>query len=323
MRTIGAKYYRVSVTEADANGAPVGDPRPVNNVPAWNKAVAVPGGVDVVPVSLGPNSTVAPAQDSLYEIPYDGDLGANADWEADQYHMHLDTTDSGWNEPVPPVAGVATKRHLVTVEVFNADGKRLRPNGTLASGLPGDELEAAFTFRRKINDTGPTNMVPFAALTHLFWWDNRDVVSKIEDLRMGGVKSDEECQFLNGTGSSTFGIGYRAYHPWELFQLHHTIWWKRGLGGGSDTLLPATSINVGVPPAAEVASPTHTFDHMLNHPVPPTPPRTKCAFTVFLRTTNKRTDGDSLGYVYAPDSAAFAIDMAPLECPSCEGGNEG
>lgn len=334
MRTIGAKYYRVSVTEADANGDPVvGEiPQPVITVPAWNKAVAVPGGVDVVPVSLGPNSTAAPdvPRDSLYEIPYDGDLGTSADWESDQYHMHLDTTL--WNDPVPPGApdpvqnaGFPTKRHLVTIEVFNATGQRLRPNGTPYSGLDGIappagmEIEAGFTFRRKINDTGPTNMVPFGALSHLFWWDNRDTVSKIEDLRMDGLKSDEQCQFLNGTNDSTFGIGYRAYHPWELFQRNHRIWWKRGLSGGSDFLQTPISVNVGVPPAAEGASPTQTFGHMLNHPVPtpPPPPRTKCAFTVFLRTTNKRTDGDNLSYSHAHDSAAFAMDVAPLVCPPC------
>ena len=322
MRTVGAKYYRVSVTEADANGNPVGTPEYVTRGLSWKKAVAVPGGVDVVPVSLGPTSTSAPDEprDNLYQIPFDGDLGSNADWEADQYHVYLDTTDATrqWSDP-GAVAGQPAKRHLVTIEVFNAAGERLRPNGTPPTGLPGAEMEAAFTFRRKYQDTGPTNMVPFGALSHLFWWDNRDVEAKIEDLRMNGLESDEECQFLNGTSSSTFGIGYRAYHPWELFQRYHVIWWKRGLSGGSDTMLNSTA-NVGVPPAAEGASPTHTFGHMLDHPTPSTPPRTKCAFTVFLTTYNKRTDGDNLNYTWKSDSAAFALDIAPVVCEPC--GNE-
>ena len=322
MRTIGAKYYRVSVTEADSNGNPIGTPEYVTRGLSWNKAVAVGGGgVDVVPVSLGPTSTVAPdePQDNLYEIPFDGDLPLNSDWEADQYHVYLNTKalSKQWSDP-GAVAGQPAKRHLVTFEVLNASGQRLRPNGTPPSGLPGAEVEAAFTFRRKFQDIGPTNMVPFGALTHLFWWDNRDEVALIEDLRMNGLASDEECQFLNGTSSSTFGIGYRAYHPWELFQHYHTIWWKRGLKGGSDYMLTSSSSNVGVPPAAEGASPTHTFGHMLAHPAPEDPPpRTKCAFTVYLRTYNKRTDGDDLDHDWAGDSAAFAMDIAPTVCPPC------
>ncbi|MEW8050853.1 MAG: hypothetical protein AB2792_10190 [Candidatus Thiodiazotropha sp.] len=319
MRTTGAKYYRVSVTEADSNGNPVGSPEYVTRGLSWNKAVAVPGGVDVVPVSLGPVSTSAPDEprDNLYLIPFDGDLGSNADWEADQYHVFLDTGDATkqWSDPDAD-AGQPAKRHLVTIEVFNAAGERLRPNGTPPSGLPGAEIEAAFTYRRKIQDTGPTNMVPYGALSHLFWWDNRDVVATIEDLRMDGLASDEECQFMNGTSSSTFGIGYRAYHSWALFQKNHVISWRRGLSGGSDTMLNST-VNVGVPPGAEGASPTHTFGHMLNHPSPPTPPRTKCAFTVFLTTYNKRTDGDDLDFSRRRDSAAFALDIAPEVCVPC------
>ncbi|HHJ15213.1 MAG TPA: hypothetical protein ENJ80_00785 [Gammaproteobacteria bacterium] len=321
MRTIGAKYYRVSVTEADDDGNPVGVSEYVTRGLSWKKAVAVSGGVDVVPVTLGPYSTTAPdePQANLYEIPFDGDLGTNADWEADQYHVYLNTNSSSkqWSDP-GAVAGQPAKRHLVTIEIFDATGKRLRPNGTPSTGLPGAEIEAAFTFRRKIQDTGPTDMVPFGALTHLFWWDNRDVVASIKDLRMNGLESDEECQFLNGTYSSTFGIGYRAYHPWELFQRYHKISWKRGLSGGSDTML-VTSLNVGVPPAAVGAGPTHTFGHMLDHPVASTPPRTKCAFTVFLTTYNKRTDGDNLSFSWASDSAAFALDIAPTVCPPCPG----
>ena len=313
MRTIGAKYYRVSVTRADGFGNPVGVPEYVTRGLSWNKAEAVPGGVDVVSVGLGPTSTVAPdePQDNLYLIPFDGDLGMNADWEADQYHAFLDTSDLTklWSDP-GAVAGLPARRHLVGIEVFNAAGHRLRPNGTPATGLSGAEIEAAFTYRRKLQDIGPTNMVPFGALSHLFWWDNRDIVALIDDLRLNGIESDEECQFMTGTPSSTFGIGYRAYHPWELFQRRHVISWKRGLNGGSDTMLNST-LNVGVPPAPEVASPTHTFGHMLNHPVPATPPHTKCAFTVFLNITNKRTDGDSLGFSHRQESAAFALEIVP------------
>jgi len=312
MKTIGAKYYRVSVTEADASGNPSGSPMYVNTCPDWKKGVAVPGGVDVIPVSLGPVSTPAPnAQNSLFEIPYDSD----ADWEADQYHIHLNTMDARWSDPTNPTdpgaipPGQATTRYLVTIEIFNSSGERLRPNGTPATGLGGGEVEAAFTFRRKFQETGPTNMVPYGALTHMFWWDNREVVSTIEDLRMDGLAFTEECQFLSGVPASTFGIGYRAYHPWALFQHYHQVWWKRGLSGGSDTL-ETSNVNIGVPPGPVGSSPTAQFNDMLGNPPPPAAPvRTKCAFSVFVTTYNKRTDGDNLNYSHRTDSAAFALDI--------------
>ncbi|MEZ4415609.1 MAG: hypothetical protein R3E10_07620 [Gemmatimonadota bacterium] len=327
MRDIGAKYYRVSVREVNSNGDPVGSAEYYSDGLSWRKAVSTGGGgVDIVPVSLGPTSAgpVGSVQDNLYEIPFDGSLPLNSDWEADQTHVRLVTTDPAkdWSESTtPPVAGQPTKRHLVTIEVFNAAGERLRPNGTPATGLGGVEVQAAFTFRRKFQAIGPTNMVPFGALSHVFWWDNRAEVALIEDLRMNGVLSNEECQFLAGTSTSTFGIGYRAYHPYEMFQYYHKIWWKRGLSGGSDTM-HTSSLNVGVPPAAAGASPTHTFGHMLDHPAPATPPLTKCAFSVFLTTYNKRTDGDDLWHHWDTDSAAFALDIAP-ECPPCECQNGG
>lgn len=313
MRTIGAKFYRVSIMEANEFGNSVGSREYFKQGLSWTKAVAVPGGVDVVPVVLGPKSEGG--EDHLYEIPFDGGLGNSEDWEADQYHVHLDTLDSRWNDP--------SIRHLLTVEVFDATGQRLRPNGTPASGLDGTETTAAFTFRRKFQATGSTDMVSFGALTHMFWWDNREVVATIEDLRMDGIESDEECQFLTGTASSTFGIGYRAYHPEELFQRDHTIWWKRGLSGGTGVLLPAMPGNVGVPPALPEVSPIDSFGNMLG--ISSDPSRTKCAFTVFLQTVNKITDGDYLGYRHMHDSAAFALDIAPTICPPCEcdGGENG
>ena len=335
LRDVGAKYYRVSVTESDANGDPVGTPEYYTRGLSWTKAVSTGGGnVDIVPVALGPDTVVTPGpaadQDNCYLIPFDGDLPTAANWEADQHHVELVTTDAGkaWSE-IPMVGGQPvndqpTKRRLVTIEIFNANGERLRPNGTPPTGLPGPEVEAAFTFRRKFQATGATNMVPFGALTHLFWWDNRDVVAKIEDLRMDGVESSDECQFLTGDSASTFGIGYRAYHPWEQFQQRHAISWKRGLSGGSDTLHSASN-NVGVEPGPVGASPTHTFGHMLSHGVvPPNTPPTKCAFSVFLTTYNKRTNGDSLHFPHTTDSAAFALDIGP-GCPpcNCEGGGQG
>jgi hypothetical protein len=157
---------------------------------------------------------------------------------------------------------------------------------------------------------GPTAEVPFAALTHMFWWDNQALEATINYLNMDGDVFNEECLFLQGTASSTFGIGYRAYHPNEMFQLYHSITWQRGLGsaaGSTGALLASSPFNVGQPPALPGDSPTNTFAQMLRTDLDPT--RKKCAFTVFLGISSKTTDGDYLGNGGITRSAAFAIEI--------------
>lgn len=286
LRALGAKYYRLSVSAADASGNPVGTRHYLSAGLSWEKTVATTTGFEVVPVVLGPFP--AGGQEALYLIPYDAD----AEWNANQYHALLDTTDARWSDP--------TVRHLVTLEIFDAAGKRLRPQGTAAIDMPPAEGTAAFSFLRRATETSLTT-VPQAALTHLFWWDNRAVTAAIEDLRLNGQDFNGECQFLEGAATATFGIGYRAYHPNELFQQGHSISWQRGLNGASGTLLGSSQQNKGVPPAAPEPSPTNTFAEMLG------PTLTKCAFTVFLSITAKTTDGEDLGYHGITKSAAFAL----------------
>ena len=305
MRTapVGAIYYRIGITEADSTGAPTAAPNYLSAGLSWEKSVSDGmGGVDIVPVVLGPFSVGT--QDNLFKIPYDAD----GDWNADQYHGFLDTTDARWSNPAA--------RHLVTLEVFDAAGTRLRPTGSPASGATGAETAAPFTFRRRFQDLGPTSPVPFAALTHMFWWDNQALEAVIEYLNKDGGLFNEECLFLLGTAGSTFGIGYRAYHPNELFQLAHAISWQRGVppvplhvpNDSVGYLLLGASNNVGQPPAGPGNSPTNTFADMLRTDLEAT--RKKCAFTVFLSISSKTTDGDYLGNHSITRSAAFALEIA-------------
>lgn len=284
LKLIGAKYYRLSITRSTATGTPIGSREYYGPGLSWKKAV----GPDIVEVALGP--VPVGTEQFLYEIPYDAD----ANWEAGQYHAEIDTTDPHWTDPLV--------RHLVTVEIFDATGRRLRPNGAPATGQAGTEVAAAFTYRRKVAETGPTQDVPFGALTHAFWWDNRPVEAEIIELVKDGVPSSAVCQFLEGDPTSTFGINYRAYHPEGLFHRHHHIWWKQGLAGSHGDILNPGLGNVGVPPAAPGASPTVTFETMLGA-------HSRCAFTVFLTTYGKTTDGDNLSYPHVTDSAAFALSV--------------
>lgn len=296
MASVGARYYRISVTAADENGDPIGERHYLTEGLSWKKAVLTPSGVDIVPVNMGPFTRGT--EGNLFSIPYD----AENDWNAGQFHGRINTNDPDWSDP--------TVRHLVTLEVFDEDGHRLRPTGAPAVGLPATELPADFTFRRRTQDEGSTDNVPFAALTHMFWWDNRSLEAEIVGLNRDGVESNSECQFLEGSASTNFGISYRAYHPNEMFQLSHSIRWRRGLGSFADSvgfLLPSSSDNVGQPPADPGDSPTNTFGQMLG--IASVPARRKCAFTVFLNIGSKITDGGGLNGQTRQDTAAFALEI--------------
>jgi hypothetical protein len=248
-------------------------------------------------VSLGPQPPIG-GTNFLYTIPYDAD----ADWDADQYHAVLNTNDLRWNDP--------DKRHLLTLEVFDAAGARLRPNGTPPTGQPGAEHTAPFTYRHQFQDLGPTANVPFGALTHLFWWDNRSVYADIESLIKNGLVFNAECQYLQGTAASTLAAGYRAYHPNPQFHYVHALWWYRGSGatpGSTDTLTYST-VNVGMPPNPAGVSGAHTFAHLLRTDLDPS--RLKCSFVIYLHCYVKTWDGETiLTGLERGDAWAFSVEI--------------
>lgn len=296
---VGAKYYRVSVSEADSSGNPTGSRDYYADGLSWQKAVMTGSGLDIVPEVLGPFTINGVT--NLYTIPYD----SNADWTgAGRYHAAIDTTK------------FADKQHLVTLEVFDAAAVRLRPVGTAPTGQPGSEVAKPFKFRRWFQAGGSpgddTLEVPFGALTHLFWWDNGLPYAKIDALVRNGVVFNYECLFFEGSPNSTFGIQYHAYVPNQMFQYYHTIGWGRGLYsvyGGSGSLLPSSNLNVGYPdpPAPGGFSPTNTFATMLDTAGDPS--RTKCSFVVNLTTYAKTTNGDDLSYPHTSSGAAFALEI--------------
>ena len=219
------------------------------------------------------------------------------------------------------------ENHLVTLELFNAAGERIRPLGTDASGQTGTEVAKPFKYRRWFQPEGSpgddTKDVPYAALTHLFCWDNRAPVADITRLVLDQSASDEHCQFLVATPASNFAIEYRAYVPDERFQQDHGIGWVRGLngtganGGAGSLPTPLSPGNVGEPPALPQNSGPNSFQTMLTSIYPnPTPPPDvltevldRCAFSVTLTTRAKTTDGGSFHYPHAQETAAFALEI--------------
>jgi hypothetical protein len=287
MEGTGAAYYRISIAEADAGGNPTGTRKALDSALSWLYYEDSSGEILIGSEGLGPVTRNGEA--NLYRIPYPK---ANREWLNGQYHGYLPTTE------------FANGRHLVMLEVFDEEGQRLRPAGSSGPGV-----DASFEFRRWYQPTGLMANVPFAALTHMLWWDNRSAVAHIEDLRMDGVASGAECQFLSGTDSSKFSSGYRAYHPNPMFILNHVMWWRRGLGGPSGSLLNSDE-NAGQPPASVAVTdpaagePPATFANMLGLQM-------KCSFALNLHVNVKTTDGEGiLTYLNADDQAAFALERS-------------
>ncbi len=307
--SIGAHYYRISICRADADGNPAGARHYQGDGLAWQKIV----GADIVPESLGPNTVGGEA--NLYRIPY-----SDEPWTGTvRYHARVNTLQADLNVPAAADLASPAANHLITLELFDAAGQRLRPLGTPASGQSGTEVVKPFKYRRWFQPGGSvgddTVEVPYAALTHLFCWDNRAPVADITRLVMDSDASDEECQFLHGPDDSTFAIEYRAYVPDQRFQYGHGIGWLRGLNasaanGGIGTLpTPLSPNNVGKPPAFPVNSGSNTFEHMLTRLDAPNPPTVlpRCSFAVTLTTYAKTTDGSNMNYPHAQETAAFAL----------------
>jgi hypothetical protein len=282
MQSRGATYYRVSVIAANGSGDPIGPRTYLNGGVAWYWYDY--SGAPVIGIqseSLGPVPAVN-GQSNLYKIPY----YADHDWQWSA-HAYLNS------------AAFAEGRYLVMLEVFNAAGQVLRPSGSSGPGT-----DTNFTFRRWFQEIGPTANVPFAALTHMFWWDNRPAEAHILHLLQGTDASDEECQFLLGSPTTQFSVGYRAYHPNPMFIYNHNMTWQRGLGGGSGTLVSSPD-NAGQ--FAEAFTPTGTsatsFGTLLGG-------NTRCSFTVDLNVSVKTTNGSGpLIYLNDHDQASFALEV--------------
>lgn len=172
------------------------------------------------------------------------------------------------------------------------------------------EIEAPFTYRRQFQDLGPTANVPFGALTHMLWWDNRPAVADLESLIRNGLMYNAECQYLQGLADSTFAVGYRGYHPNPLFHASHSIWWYRGSGStpSHTGTLTVSAVNVGQPPAPAGVSGSNEFQEMLRTDLEPG--RLKCSFVVHLSVGVKTFDGENiLSYLNGYDQWAFSLEI--------------
>lgn len=283
-----ATYYRVRVCKADPDGEPTGPIEYMDGPITWKYWETVGGDIKIRAKTL--NLETNP---SFYEIPYIQDKN----WLSKYSHVHVDTRE--WGDG----------RHLVTLELYDSNLKRLAPNNALDAA--GTDKKKPFTYEwwhdpLVLTDPENTQNVPYAGLTHLFWWDNQDCVAEITKLRNTGVANDAQCQFMSGTKASTFGTDFKAYHPYspgDTFNVSFMWKWElnywKGLGGAQASLDKGSSVeNPGI-------SATKTFAEMLGDDM-------KCTFSLELYVHTKTTNGsDDLDYLDQRDVASFALDRTP------------
>ncbi|MCB1035920.1 MAG: hypothetical protein KDD47_19015 [Acidobacteria bacterium] len=284
-----ATFYRLSVVKADANGHPTGTRKYLTAPLKWTwhrrrtDLTIKPESYDLGPV---------PASDHLYRIPYrslyqallaPGEIG---EWAFGQFHGSVDSTSWG------------NGRHLVTLELFDAGQNLIKPTSAPATD-PG--TAAGFSYQAWDQaDLSATVPVDYGALTHLFWWDNRQTDATILSVNKGGAPFTEECLFLEGPRTTNVSLGYRAKHDEPLFLYWHDVRWKRGLFTSWQDWVAQTSTSVdpGV-------TPNRTYDQLLET-------KNQCAFSVEVRTRAKITHGSGRIDTYDDrDNGAFAI-VSPL-----------
>lgn len=278
-----ATYYRISVIACDDFGNPTGTRTYLDAPLSW---VWFRRRTDLTikreTLSLGQ------VGNHLFRIPYrslfqallgPGEIG---EWAFRQYHGYVDTTDFGHS------------RHLVTLELFDAAQNQIKPN-TAPAGDPGNP--AGFSFQTWDQaDLSATVPVDFAALTHLFWWDNRTTDARILTVNKNGAPYVDQCLFLDGPRNTNVSIDYRAKHDQPLFLYWHDLRWKRGLFTAWQTWVAAnaTSVDPGT-------SPNRTYADLLGS-------EDQCAFTLEVRTRAKITHGGGRINDYDDrDTGALAI----------------
>lgn len=288
LQALGATMFRTRVVRVDANGDPIpGTEFPLTGNVSWRKYA--PDGMGGVKVEWVPLNT---ATSGLYTIPYHDPIWP---WLGGQWHAYVATDDV-----IAGIPRMPNGRYLILVDIFRADGKRLRPTNSLDPAVPGQDVNAAFHYRRL---DGPidaafsnTSIVPRNALASLFYVDNLACYGDIEAIMRNGVPSNMNCQFLSGPAGTQVALQYSARHD-NGFQWYHQISYKQGLTGPTTTD-PANGGNV-----SSGSSPAHSFGSMLGA-------ETKCAFSANLYVYAKHTNGIGRISAYdASDVAAFALEI--------------
>jgi hypothetical protein len=295
LKDIGAKYFRVSVSPVNSQGTATGAPTYIDHTSVWKYYENLGGYPPNIKIKA--RTLNLETDPTFYEIPYNSDQN----WLSGRYHTAVNTND------------FADGRHLVTLELYDQNQNRIVPNNATAQAGDISKPFAYEWWHDPLQASHPENTqnVPYTALSHLFWWDNRKTVANIDNFYKDGIeRPSTECHFMSGAPDTTFSAKFRAYHPHPWFMLNYHLWWKRGLSGASKTLEFGTENAGGSGVADTKQSNSETYDTMLNFGLAAGQHNDKCTFALSLYVNTKTWNGS--GYVDLYDDsfiASFALDM--------------
>ena len=207
LEAVGAKYFRTRVVRINNAGNPIGGGPgfTVTGNVSWRKYYPQPGGgIGVQWVSLA-NPEINGIE-GLSTIPFPDPIYP---WLGGQWHAFVQTDELVAGSPKMP-----NGRYIFVVDIFDAAGQRLVPQGS-AEPVGSGDTSAAFVYRRLDGpidaDYSNTSVVPFNALSNLFWVDNLSTYGDIEQITHNGLPSAVNCQFIEGPSSDMLQLRYSAY----------------------------------------------------------------------------------------------------------------
>ncbi|MDI6772282.1 MAG: hypothetical protein QME77_06790, partial [bacterium] len=186
LKGLNATMFRTRVVRVNANGDPIaGTEFTLTGNVSWRKYAD--DGMGGVKVEWVPLNTATPG---LYKIPYHDPVWP---WLGGQWHAFVAT-----DELMAGIPRMPNGRYLVVVDIFRADGRRLRPTNSLDPAVAGQDVNAAFYYRRL---DGPidaafsnTSIVPRNALASLFRVDNLACYGDIEAIIHNGSSCSTACR---------------------------------------------------------------------------------------------------------------------------------
>ena len=286
LRTAGAHFYRMAISRISNTGTPIATSRRYLSEPITWSYYNRPTN------SIEQETLNDPSNPTFYRIPYSD---PNRVWRGVQIHNLIRT------------ASIATHgKFLLTLELYDSARNRLVPTGS--GGQVAGDVQAGFTYAWvERPGTGPLPKVPFAALSHVIWWDNRRATAEIVATTLNGMANTDECQFLEAPGGTAFGAQIRAFHPVEMFLQSWDLDWQRGLNGGNGHIDEGTG-NVGDGMTPHTTMGTVAVADMLG------PVHERCAFSLELDVITKTWNG--IGHVSTTDNEARASFALGLPVPA-------
>lgn len=281
---VGAMYYRTRIIPLTAGGSA----QTVMTGVSWLHYHITPTlDIDIVSESLGPvDPGTVGGVTGLYRIPYHRPVG---DWLGGQFHGNIATADGS----------MPNGQYLFVVDIFDATGKRLIPDGVPGPVAASEVGNVQFEYlrMRHVNTPPiPTDIVAQKALPNLFLVNNTPCSGLITGLAQGGFHN-QNCLSLDEADGDAFKIRYYAFQS-QHYMASRSLTIKKGLFGAINTVETGTTEIPGPPGSDSTSLSIAALLGADKH----------CSFTATLTVEPKHWNGWAVVSAYrVVDPVAFAL----------------